>query len=296
MTIFYTRTVPEAPKVSPTPDEYDTTDFSVGRYPVTEPENPGTPYLPTTEDAQWWEKYPSSGPGGKNQTFPKDAHLWMANDKDGDGVVTYAEMGQRMLEVSKFWDSLNLGKQIKLSKHKAGKDATFNGVDMKPVMLLPGRDPFEFGDIQTLSISTHAESFPVRILGRRNAIGFTKGTRTIAGSMVFTTLDMYPWYKAMGAQELPLWENSTDFPLADSLPPFDIVVTMHNETDPWGARMMLYGVRIIDDGLVMSIDDLVTENTYSFVAQGIAPIHKSKNWFVEIDERYTKAKNERYGG
>jgi len=106
---------------------------------------------------------------------------------------------------------------------------------MVPSIAVPGHVPYVFGDISTLSVSTHRESFPVRTLGRTNALGFTHGPRTIAGSMIFSVLDSYPFYK-MAAQTYEesaksLWDQSTTgiYPVADALPPFDITVTFNNE-------------------------------------------------------------------
>ena len=53
--------------------------------------------------------------------------------------------------------------------------------------------------------------------------------------------------------------------LIDEIPPFDIVISAANE---YGlrSRMVIYGVRLVNEGQVMSINDVYTENTYQFVA------------------------------
>jgi hypothetical protein len=60
-------------------------------------------------------------------------------------------------------------------------------------------------------------------------------------------------------------------PLADMLPPFDIVLTFFNEYG-LGGKMKIYGVTIVDEGQTMSVDDLITEQTYTFMARGIQPL------------------------
>lgn len=65
-------------------------------------------------------------------------------------------------------------------------------------------------------------------------------------------------------------------PLADMLPPFDIVLSFFNEYG-LGAKMKLYGVTIVDEGGTMSVDDLITEQTYTFMARGLQPLISVEN-------------------
>ena len=58
---------------------------------------------------------------------------------------------------------------------------TYSGCDIVPCITLPSTGSYVFGNVQTMSISVHRENFPVRLLGRSNPTGFTKGQRTIAG-------------------------------------------------------------------------------------------------------------------
>jgi hypothetical protein len=62
-------------------------------------------------------------------------------------------------------------------------------------------------------------------------------------------------------------------PLADMLPPFDIIITLVNEYGQY-AKMKIFGVTIIDEGQTLSIDDLFIEQTYTFMARGIQPLIK----------------------
>jgi hypothetical protein len=55
------------------------------------------------------------------------------------------------------------------------------------------------------------------------------------------------------------------------LPPFDIVLTFFNEYGN-AAKMKIFGITIIDEGQTMSVDDLITEQTYTFMARGIQPM------------------------
>lgn len=41
--------------------------------------------------------------------------------------------------------------------------------------------------------------------------------------------------------------------------------------------MKIYGVTIVDEGQTMSVDDLITEQTYMFMARGIQPMVSMEN-------------------
>jgi hypothetical protein len=59
--------------------------------------------------------------------------------------------------------------------------------------------------------------------------------------------------------------------LLDQLPPVDIIVSFANE---YGSvsRMTLYGVEFVNEGQIMSIEDILTENTVSYVARDYDPM------------------------
>jgi hypothetical protein len=156
---------------------------------------------------------------------------------------------------------------------------SFSGTDISAQIILPsGEKPLSLGELQTISYSIHRENKPVRTLGRVNPLGWVRGPRTIAGSLIFTVFDSYAFYRLKQYQNLVYGTSgatglATDpmFPLADMLPAFDIVITFSNEYGKF-ARMKILGVTIVDEGGTMSIDDLVTEQTYTYMARGIHPI------------------------
>jgi hypothetical protein len=55
------------------------------------------------------------------------------------------------------------------------------------------------------------------------------------------------------------------------LPPFDVVLSFFNEYG-LAAKMKLFGITIVDEGQTMSVDDLITEQTYTYMARGIQPL------------------------
>lgn len=122
------------------------------------------------------------------------------------------------------------------------------------------------GELQTVSYSIHMEKRPVRSIGNVNAKDYVMGPRTIAGSLVFAVFNKHFAKKIMQ-------ENNNRFKagqafLVDELPPFDIVISLANE---YGlrSRLVIYGVRLLNEGQVMSINDVFTENTYQFMATDV---------------------------
>ena len=118
------------------------------------------------------------------------------------------------------------------------------------------------GSLQTLTYSIHQDKRPVRAVGNMNAIDYVFGQRTIAGTLIFAVFNKH-WaheimdeYKAAGA--------NVHF-LMDELPPFQITISAANEYG-YSARLALYGVRIVNEGQVMAVNDVYTENSYQFVA------------------------------
>ena len=124
---------------------------------------------------------------------------------------------------------------------------------------------YTLGSLQTLSISTHQDKRPVRSLGVINAKDYVMGPRTIAGSMVFAVFNKHFATEIMNDLGASGGKNVV---LPDEIPALNITINFANEYGRM-SRMAIYGVKIINEGQVMSINDLYTENTYQFVALGL---------------------------
>ena len=129
---------------------------------------------------------------------------------------------------------------------------------------------YVLGSLQTISISTHQDRKPVRVIGSINALDYVMGQRTIAGSLVFAVFDKH--FATEMFNDLKASTGKT-FLMPDELPGLDLTLTFANE---YGreSRMAIYGVKFINEGQVMSINDLFTENTYQFVATAMEPLRK----------------------
>lgn len=147
---------------------------------------------------------------------------------------------------------------------------TFSGHDMVCSFELPlptGGTLFKIiGALQTVTYSIHNEKTPVRCVGDMNPKGYVFGTRTIAGTLIFTVFNKH-WAKEMMEEYLKNAEVDAHM-LTDELPPFNITVSCANEYGA-EARLAIYGVTIVNEGQVMSINDVYTENTYQFFATDV---------------------------
>ena len=120
------------------------------------------------------------------------------------------------------------------------------------------------GSLQTLTYSVHMDKFPVRSIGNANAKDYVFGPRTIAGSLMFAVFNKHFAYEMLETASSTSNLGNYHF-LMDEMPPFNITVTFANEYGET-ARLAIYGVRIINEGQTMSVNDIYTENTYQFVA------------------------------
>lgn len=144
---------------------------------------------------------------------------------------------------------------------------SFSGTDTLVFIMMPGRGPVVLGSITTLSYSLYRTKQPVINLGRTNINGATRGARIFAGSMIFTMINQH-WLKELQDTEELSWLGEYSQLKADELPLFDLMVVSANEYGSY-VSMFLYGVDITDEGQVVSVNDLFTENTCSFIARDI---------------------------
>lgn len=175
--------------------------------------------------------------------------------------------------------------------------------------------PVEIDSLTTISINVHETKSPVRSLGYRAPKGFTGAQRTIAGTMILTVIDNHPlkslmeeyvtfhdkfdsWYYSLdrdrdgrGITTNGVFTNFTNA-MPTVLPPFNMALGAltelanieRNGDDVTGdivetfspySKMMLFGVEFIDDSLVLSVNNPMTEITLSFIAQDYAVINTS---------------------
>ena len=169
--------------------------------------------------------------------------------------------------------------------------------------------------LATISYSIYEAKSPVRRLGERGVSGYTRGIRTIAGSMIFLVIEEHPLHRLVELQRKSKnWSKDlnekghsfrtvqkgkgpeiTNF-VSTILEPFNIGLFYKTEvafnyeseasareairssgyirSGDSGAHLVISGIDIISEGMVTSVNDMVTEVTVQFVAQDVFNIEK----------------------
>lgn len=176
---------------------------------------------------------------------------------------------------------------------------TFSGADI--VCTFGGST---IGALSGITWSVTREKAPIYTMGSPNPRSFSRGKRGIAGSLIFTVFDrpaLYSmladhkrnnddsvkfWTRAMNVLStnadithrgiVPNEEQGVDviskYPYyADQIPPFDVTITFANEYGQAAVRS-IYGVEIMNEGSGASMDDIVIEETMTFVARELGPM------------------------
>ena len=197
---------------------------------------------------------------------------------------------------------------------KSSRGKTFNsfsGVDITPVF--QGK---AIGSIQAISYSINREKAAIYTMGKASPRAFARGKRAIAGSLIFILFDKNPLIDhfqtakfskdkneglfadknnqgGAGAQDLANTTSgaSQDFYnqeiagvwYVDQIPPFDVVIAAANE---YGARsyMKIVGVELLNENSGFSIDDIVVEQQYTYIATDI------ESWRADGDQAVDKVK------
>jgi hypothetical protein len=188
---------------------------------------------------------------------------------------------------------------------------TYSGVDITPIF--QGKP---IGEIQAISYSINREKAPIYTMGKADPRAFSRGKRGIAGSLIFIVFDRHALLERFqnavfsadrdesginntvgGAQDVFdadfdeafgagvatgdfNQQESTPW-YADQIPPFDVVLAAANEI---GAQsvMKIFGVEIMNENSGVSIDDIVTEQQYTYICRSILPWTKDESSFQRI--------------
>lgn len=145
---------------------------------------------------------------------------------------------------------------------------TYSGADMVVFMAFPGYKPIEVGVASTVSYTTYREKKQVRTLGRVSAKGITRGPRTISGRLIFTVISEHIVESLR--REIPYLRNIKTI-LMDELPSFDLLISFGNEYGS-GAGLVLQGITTVDEQTTMSIEDMFTENIFTYLARYVQPM------------------------
>ena len=167
-----------------------------------------------------------------------------------------------------------------------GTNSSFTAADMVASITMTIPDTGNtisttLGTLQTLSYSIDQAKTPVRNLGNMNAKDWVFGPRTIAGSLVFAVFNKHWLINIYDKIKTDAKMKNCHF-IADELPPFDITISFANEYG-FDSRLVIYGVRLLREGQVMSVSDIYIENTYTFVAADIDLLDSLSNYQSDED-------------
>lgn len=189
---------------------------------------------------------------------------------------------------------------------------TFSGADI--VATFGG---IEIGALSGITFSVTREKAPIYTMGSPNPRSFSRGKRGIAGSLIFTVFDRPALYtmleknytnnkpmdfytrahntlpgdtNALG-RGIPGLEGGNNWTrdvqkkvpyYADQIPPFDITITFVNEYGNAAVRS-IYGVELLNEGSGASMDDIVIEETMTYVARELGPMYTIATTQLEKD-------------
>lgn len=159
------------------------------------------------------------------------------------------------------------------------KYETFSGADMAVYFAFPGYRPIDVGTASLISYSIYREKKQIRTIGAINTKGITKGPRTVSGRMVFTVVREH--IVEMIKRELPYMRSIKNL-IMDELPPFDVLVSFGNEYGA-SAGLVIQGVTFVDEQKTLTVDDLYTENIFTYLARDIEVM---KNTAKSVQDPY----------
>lgn len=191
----------------------------------------------------------------------------------GSGITRERYLSTSLSQDEKQFNSearqLGAKAQFKNSGFRRSTYTSFSGADITISIAFKGGEPVRIGEAQTVSYSLFRPMEPVYALGSAKPRGFVRGPRTIAGSIIFTVFDrnvlLDKFYKAYQKAKSTCTDKEY---LTDELPPFDLHAIFTNEYG-MQAQMVIHGIHVSSEGQVMSIEDMITENTIQYIATDI---------------------------
>lgn len=184
---------------------------------------------------------------------------------------------------------------------------SFSGIDITPVFAGQA-----IGECQGISYSVSREKAPLYTLGSPNPRSFSRGKRGIAGAVVFMVFDRSALFQSLAANSKfygNTWETPVNMiekanssssidkgtavgtlPITptkgmtlpnkqvmqayyhDQIPAFDIILLAATERGH-GAIMEILGVEILNCGSGISVDDITTDESCTWIGVNIIPWH-----------------------
>ena len=139
----------------------------------------------------------------------------------------------------------------------------------------------EIGSLDALSYSSFREKNAVRTLGRSHAVAYTRGPRTIAGSLNFNVIQENELLRFANNGNTKISETARKSALLDQILPFHIILIFSNEFGAHSA-LHLFNVEIASENQRMSVHDIIIQNSMSFYATDVLPMENIGNSFKSV--------------
>ena len=160
-----------------------------------------------------------------------------------------------------------------------GGQQTFTGSDCRvmieiadlPAGSLKPRFSKQLLELTTLTVSIHRSKAPVAAAGFINTKGFARGRRTVAGTMIFTKFTAEVLMRFLQASIIADKSKDSHYMKCDQLPPFNLSILFTNEFG-YASYQRLLGVEFVTDGSIYSVQDMLSEQTMSFMASDFTPL------------------------
>ena len=136
------------------------------------------------------------------------------------------------------------------SSYDARTYTSFSGSEATVSAVFPFGQPVVIGQCQTITYSLFRPMTPVYNLGK------AKPSRHVL---------LQAFHRAFSKESAPCLEKGI---MPDELPPFDLQITFMNEYGQ-SSLLIVHGVHLTSEGQVMSIEDMITENTMQYLASDI---------------------------
>ena len=151
---------------------------------------------------------------------------------------------------------------------------TFTFIDATATVILPfqlqdGNPIIQLKGLSVLSLSEHADAYPVTSLGEKGLNGFTRGHALTAGSFGFTIFDRDPWWDVIVKYDQWVGNDITkSITRPHNLPPFDLMINFINDRGDM-ADMTIRSVVLIDSSQSLGVDVIKMTQAYSFICKGV---------------------------
>ena len=153
-----------------------------------------------------------------------------------------------------------------------GQATTTNSNNVQQQSSTSSRKAKQLIELTTITVSVHRVKSPAVACGYINPKGWARGRRTIAGTLVltkFTTDVLYSFLNSDGfTSDL---SKDTTYVKVDQLPPFNLTLLFADEYGNASSQRLL-GVELVTSGDVYSIQDMLSEQTISYVAADFTPL------------------------